>query len=104
EQEAGRGARMSVRPVVVAIVLAAGYAAVGFGLRTWRHWRATGSTGWRGLSGAPPSIEWLGGALFAVAVVMGLAAPALELAGVLSPLVAPSMEAGVALGLAGIAG
>ncbi|ADG73384.1 isoprenylcysteine carboxyl methyltransferase [Cellulomonas flavigena DSM 20109] len=53
-----------------------------FGIRTWLHRRRTGSTGWRGLSGAPGSAEWWGGALFAAAIVLGAAGPALAAVGV----------------------
>lgn len=53
-----------------------------FGIRTWLHHRRTGSTGWRGLSGTPGSAEWWGGALFAAAIVLGAAGPALAAAGV----------------------
>ncbi|MFF0905492.1 UNVERIFIED_CONTAM: isoprenylcysteine carboxylmethyltransferase family protein [Kocuria sp. CPCC 205316] len=52
-----------------------------FGVRSWIHRRRTGSTGFRGLSGAPGSAEWWGGALFAAALVLGAAAPVLALTG-----------------------
>jgi protein-S-isoprenylcysteine O-methyltransferase Ste14 len=48
--------------------------------------RRTGSSGWRGISGAAGSAEWLGGVLFAVAVFAGPLAPVLDLADVLDPL------------------
>ena len=48
-----------------------------FGVRTWAHWRRTGSTGFRGISGRPGSLPWWGGVLFPAAVVTGLAAPVL---------------------------
>lgn len=53
------------------------FGALAFGLRSWLHWRQTGSTGFRGLSGRPGSIEWLGGALFIVTCIAGPAAPLL---------------------------
>jgi protein-S-isoprenylcysteine O-methyltransferase Ste14 len=56
--------------------------AAAFGWQTWRHWKATGSTGYRGISGRPGSLHWWGGILFAVALVLGAAAPALALTGV----------------------
>ena len=62
------------------------YAALGFGLRTFLHWRRTGSSGFNGISGRPGSLERKGGLLFAVALVLGLAAPLLDIAGVLSPI------------------
>jgi protein-S-isoprenylcysteine O-methyltransferase Ste14 len=55
--------------------------AAAFGWQTWRHWRATGSTGYRGISGRPGSLHWWGGVLFAVALVLGAAAPILALTG-----------------------
>lgn len=36
------------------------------GVRAFLQWRATGDTGFRGFTGRPGSIEWIGGALFAV--------------------------------------
>ncbi|MBO3095538.1 methyltransferase family protein [Cellulomonas dongxiuzhuiae] len=53
-----------------------------FGIRTWMHRRRTGSTGWRGLSGRPGSAEWWGGTMFAAAMLLGAAGPALAVAGV----------------------
>ncbi len=69
-----------------------------FGLRSWLHWRQTGSTGFRGLSGRPGSLEWTGGALFIVACVAGPAAP------FVGPRWAPWPVAGTALFLVGLAG
>jgi protein-S-isoprenylcysteine O-methyltransferase Ste14 len=69
-----------------------------FGLRSWLHWRQTGSTGFRGLSGRPGSLEWTGGALFIVACFAGPAAP------FLGARWTPWPVAGMALFLAGLAG
>ena len=55
--------------------------AVAFGARSWIHRRRTGSTGFRGLSGAPGSAEWWGGILVAIALVFGAAGPVLALTG-----------------------
>ena len=52
-----------------------------FGVRTWIHRARTGSTGFRGLSGAPGTAQWWGGVLFAVALVLGAAGPVLALTG-----------------------
>ncbi len=52
-----------------------------FGIRTVLHWRKTGDSGWRGLSGRFGSPEWLAGVLFVVALVTGALAPALVLLG-----------------------
>lgn len=59
------------------------YLALAFGLRTFVQFRRTGSTGFRGLSGRPGSPEWLGGVLFIVALALHLAAPILNLTGIL---------------------
>lgn len=56
-----------------------------FGVRSWSQWRATGSTGFLGVSGRPGSLPWWGGVLFVVALVLGLAAPVLALAGLVTP-------------------
>jgi protein-S-isoprenylcysteine O-methyltransferase Ste14 len=55
-----------------------------FGWQTWWHWRATGGTGYRGVSGRPGSLHWCGGVLFVVALVLGAAAPVLALTGVVA--------------------
>lgn len=61
------------------------YLALAFGLRSLVQLRRTGSTGFRGISGQPGSPEWLGGVLFAAALALHLAAPVLDLTGVLEP-------------------
>ena len=47
--------------------------------------RRTGSTGVSGISGSFGSIEWLGGSLFALSLLAGGLAPALQLTDVLEP-------------------
>lgn len=54
-----------------------GYLLLVFGVRTWLHWRSTGSTGFRGISGKPGSAEWWGGVLFVLALALCVAAPVL---------------------------
>ncbi|WP_280219464.1 methyltransferase family protein [Nocardia neocaledoniensis] len=92
---------------ISALVLYLIFGALGFGWRSWQQFRTTGSTGFRGVSGRPGSLEWFAGIGFVVAILVGLAAPVLQLAGVVSPLVflsaAPVQAAGVLLALAGIA-
>lgn len=61
------------------------YLAVAFGLRSWLQVRATGDTGFRGLSGQPGSPEWWAGILFAVALLALLLGPVAALLG-LDPL------------------
>ncbi len=56
-----------------------------FGGRSWIHRRRTGSSGFRGLSGAPGSAEWWDGVLFIAALLLGAAGPVLALTGVLVP-------------------
>ena len=70
----------------VALALYALYLALAFGLRTLAHRRATGSSGFKGISGAPGSAEWTGGVLFVVALALGVLAPLLDVLGVLDPL------------------
>lgn len=55
---------------VVALVLWLAGVVVTFGVRTWAHRRATGSSGFRGLSGRPGSAPWWGGVLFVAALVL----------------------------------
>ncbi len=94
-QYVAAGAALGV--LVLGLVLA-------FGVRTWAHHRATGSTGFRGISGRPGSPEWWGGVLFAVALLLALAAPVLVLAGVLTPVAVPAavLVAGLLVALGGL--
>lgn len=62
------------------------FGVIGFGWRSWRQWRVTGSAGFRGVSGRFGSLKWVGGAGLIVALVIGVAAPLLQLAGVLVPI------------------
>ncbi|MFE6924809.1 methyltransferase family protein [Nocardia sp. NPDC057663] len=91
---------------VSALVLYVIFGALGFGWRSWRQYRATGSTGFRGISGRPGSLEWMAGVGFIVAIIVGLAAVALQLGGVLTPIdaltAAPVQTAGFVLAIAGI--
>jgi protein-S-isoprenylcysteine O-methyltransferase Ste14 len=84
------------------------FAALAFGWRSWIHWKRTGSTGYRGLSGRPGSVEWWGGLLFAVAIVLTPVAAVLQARGTITPVIAlrPSvaLAVGGALYLAGLAG
>jgi protein-S-isoprenylcysteine O-methyltransferase Ste14 len=68
-----------------ALALYVVFIVAGFGWRSYRQWRRTGSTGMRGFHGRPGSLEWLAGAGFVLAVLVGALAPILQLAGVLSP-------------------
>jgi hypothetical protein len=69
----------------VALILYAIRGAVGLAWRSWRQRRRTGSTGIRGIGGRPGSPEWFWGVGWATAILVTLTAPALQLAGVLAP-------------------
>jgi protein-S-isoprenylcysteine O-methyltransferase Ste14 len=62
------------------------FALTAFGLRAALHYRRTGTTGFVGISGRVGSAEWLGGALFVVALAAAVAGPVLQLAGWAAPL------------------
>lgn len=112
-----RGVGASVRPVASAIVNVQRWAAAAlvlnavalataFGVRTWRHRRATGSTGFHGVSGRPGSPAWWGGVLFPAALVVdvvGLVAVATDPDAALAWMVRPAVAvAGLVLGVAGL--
>jgi protein-S-isoprenylcysteine O-methyltransferase Ste14 len=75
-----------------------------FGLRTWLQIRATGSSGFKGISGSPGSAEHTAGLLFALALGAGAAAPVLALTDVASAIDALDGSAGHALGVVLFAG
>ena len=82
--------------------------ALAFGLRSWLQIRRTGESGFKGISGRPGSLEWIAGVLFAVAIAIGVAAPLLDVTGVLEPLDALDSvglrATGVAIFIAGLVG
>lgn len=90
----------------VALVLYGIYLLLAFGLRMLLQLRRTGSAGFRGLDGRPGSVEWLAGVGFAMALLLGAAAPLLALFDVLEPIGALDTTAlnfaGLALAIAGI--
>lgn len=93
------------RPILALVLLVVFYA-VAFGLRTWQHLRSTGSTGFRGISGRPGSVEWLGGVLFAAGIVLSLTAALGQAAGWVTPLWEPeaaTVVLGIVVTLTGIA-
>ena len=91
-----------------ALALYVVFVALGFGWRSRRQYRRTGSTGFRGISGGPGTPEWLAGAGFVVAMILALFAPTVQLLGVVSPIGAaevPVLQSlGTVLALMGIAG
>ncbi|MBQ0925784.1 MULTISPECIES: methyltransferase family protein [Pseudonocardiaceae] len=92
----------------VALALYLTFLLTAFGLRSVLQYRRTGSTGFHGVSGRPGSVEWWGGVLFVVALVLGLAAPVLQLGSVIDALTVLDTTAvhvaGLIVALAGIVG
>jgi protein-S-isoprenylcysteine O-methyltransferase Ste14 len=76
------------RPLVALLLLVI-CLLVTFGLRSLMHYRLTGESGLEGISGRPGSAEWFGGVLFVIALLLGGAAPVLELAELIPPLFVP---------------
>ena len=64
-----------------ALILLVGLLVTAFGWRTYAHRKATGDTGWRGISGHRGSVEWLAGVGFVVGLIVGAIAPVAELLG-----------------------
>ncbi|MDV3126416.1 isoprenylcysteine carboxylmethyltransferase family protein [Mycobacterium sp. 21AC1] len=93
---------------VTALVLYMVFGALSFGWRSWTQYRRTGSTGFRGINGRVGSVEWCAGTGFVIAIIVGVAAPLLQLLGVLTPiglLDRPWLQvAGTVLAVAGIGG
>jgi protein-S-isoprenylcysteine O-methyltransferase Ste14 len=92
----------------IALVLVAVFFALAFGLRGWLQWRRTGSTGFRGISGAAGSAEWWGGVLFVAALAGVVAAPVAAVTDLARPWPAldgpAARAAGLALAVTGTAG
>lgn len=91
---------------VVALVTYIVGGSVTIGWRLWWQWRRTGSTGFKGVSGNIGSAEWLGGAGFILGVLVTVAAPVLQLAGVVAPVffLRPLWIFGVVIAVIGIVG
>ncbi len=92
---------------VIALGLFAVFAILGFGWRSYVQRRRTGSTGFKGISGRPGSVEWIAGTGFVVAIAIGVTAPALQRFGLVAPLSvlnAPWLQTlGIVIALFGIA-
>jgi protein-S-isoprenylcysteine O-methyltransferase Ste14 len=84
----------------VALISYLVYLALAFGWRTALQVRATGSTGFHGISGRPGSVEWLAGVGFVVALLVGFAAPVLALVEAVAPIGSLDGSGGHVLGLA----
>ncbi|RZT12381.1 protein-S-isoprenylcysteine O-methyltransferase Ste14 [Mycobacterium sp. BK558] len=94
-------------PPTVSLALFTVFLVVGFGWRSVEQRRRTGSTGFRGVSGRPGSLEWWAGVGFVLAIACAVLAPVLQMVDVVSPLaVADRPEVvftGVLVAAAGIA-
>jgi len=84
--------------ITAAFLLYLGGLGAAFGLRTWLQVRRTGTSGVNGISGPAGSLSWWAGVLFVLALALGVAGPALALAGLFE---APQ-PAGGALAIAGM--
>lgn len=73
------------------------YLVIALGLRTFVQRLRTGDGGFNGVSGSPGSLEWLGGVGFIFAIVLGLAAPLLQLAGTLDSFLGVPSDSQLAL-------
>ncbi|BBY92652.1 hypothetical protein MGALJ_23210 [Mycobacterium gallinarum] len=69
----------------IALVLFAVFALLGFGWRSWEQRRRTGSTGFRGISGRPGSVEWFAGVGFIISMGIAVFAPILQMLRVVAP-------------------
>ncbi|MBY0287085.1 MAG: isoprenylcysteine carboxylmethyltransferase family protein [Mycobacteriaceae bacterium] len=91
----------------IALALFAVFALLGFGWRSWEQRRRTGSTGFRGISGRPGSVEWFAGVGFIISMGIAVFAPILQMLGVVAPvsfLHAPWIQiAGAVIAAVGIA-
>lgn len=92
---------------IVALAALTLFLLLAFGLRGWVHYRRTGTTGFVGVSRSAGAPEWLGGALFVLALAAAMAAPLLELGGTVSASklfdAAPAYAVGFALYGLGVA-
>lgn len=77
-------------------------AAVLFGVRSWRHRRATGRSGYVGFTRGRSRAARVAGGCFVGAVATGLTSPILARAGVLPPLIRPGGRAARAGTIAGL--
>jgi protein-S-isoprenylcysteine O-methyltransferase Ste14 len=76
------------------------YLGLAFVLRSVIQRRRTGSTGFKGISGRPGSLEWSAGLLFGIALLIGVLAPVLDVTGTLDPVDALDGPVAHALGVA----
>jgi protein-S-isoprenylcysteine O-methyltransferase Ste14 len=92
---------------IISLALFVVFAILGFGWRSWVQKRRTGSTGFKGISGRPGSVEWFAGVGFIASMATAFFAPVLQWAGIVSPL--PALHAtgiqvaGIVVAIIGIA-
>jgi protein-S-isoprenylcysteine O-methyltransferase Ste14 len=70
----------------IALGLWALYGALAFAARVAVHLRRTGSSGVRGVSGRPGSVEWLAGVAFVGGLALGVLGPLLAVVDVVGPI------------------
>lgn len=68
--------------LLLAVVLEVVFASFAFGLRSWIQWRRTGSSGFVLPRRGAPAVERLGAGLFVLAILLLVAAPIADAAGV----------------------
>ncbi|TFV64494.1 isoprenylcysteine carboxylmethyltransferase family protein [Geodermatophilus sp. DF01-2] len=85
--------------IAVASLLHLAGLGVVFGVCTWLQIRRTGGSGFNGISGPVGSLSWWAGVLFVLALLLGLAGPAVVLAGVMGVPDGPTGTAAAVLGL-----
>ncbi len=76
------------------------FGTVAIGVRVVLHYRRTGSTGLKGASGRPGSLEWLAGVAFVLSILLGVAAPVLALSDAVEPVAALDSDAVHGVGVA----
>lgn len=99
-----RGWVLRMTPPTISLALFTAFLVVGFGWRSLEQRRRTGSTGFRGVSGRIGSLEWCAGVGFVAALALAVAAPLLQLIGVVSPVVEKPgiVVAGIVIAATGI--
>jgi protein-S-isoprenylcysteine O-methyltransferase Ste14 len=97
-QVIARDIGMTVSTPALGLALLALFGVLAVGLRMAVQLRRTGSTGFKGLHHAGP-VERIGGSLFAIALVLCIAGPVLQLAGVLNAIDALHGEGAKILGV-----
>lgn len=82
---------------LAAFIAAVIYLSIALALRTLVQRLRTGDGGFNGISGSPGTPEWLGGVGFVLAIVLGLAAPLLQIASTMDSLLGEPSDAQLVL-------